>query len=213
MEQLFLRLFEECISTMYREVENAASYCYRRERAEDGERLLIFFEKSHGVVDWMNNLDFSAHPYEDMDPVWKCHAGFLKVWNSVKKYLIPHILDPGITEATVVGYSHGGALATLCHEYLWFHRPDLRERLLGVGFGAPRVLYGCVPPSIALRWDRFFVVRNADDPVTHLPPRFAGYCHVGNLFEIGNKEDYGGIDAHRPESYLAELKKLTAPLA
>ena len=207
MKQLLLRLFEECLTADYREVENAASYAYRRERADTGERLAIFFEKSHGVTDWLNNLDFSAQPYEEMDPVWKCHAGFLRVWNSVKKYLTPHMLDPSISEVTVVGYSHGGAIATLCHEYLWFHRPDLREKLLGVGFGAPRVLYDCVPLEIAMRWEHFYVIRNANDPVTHLPPRFTGYCHVGNLVEIGKKEDYNGVDAHRPESYLAELKK------
>ena len=208
MFHLFLHLFEECLAADYREVENAASYAYCREETEKGDHLFIFFEKSHGVTDWLNNLDFSARPYKEMDPVWSCHAGFLRVWNSVKKYLTPHILDPNVTEVTVVGYSHGGALAVLCHEYLWFHRPDLRERLLGVGFGVPRVLYGCVPPEIALRWEHFYVIRNANDPVTHLPPRFTGYCHVGNLVEIGRKSDYDGVNAHRPESYRAELKRL-----
>ena len=206
MENMWLKLFEECLSQQYREVENAASYAYRREKTGKGDRLWIFFEKSHGVTDWLNNLNFAARPYEDMEPVWSCHAGFLRVWNGVKKYLKPHIQDPAVTSAVIVGYSHGAALASLCHEYIFFHRPDLRERLLGVGYGSPRVLYGCVPPEIAVRWEHFYVVRNADDPVTHLPPRFAGYCHVGNLLEIGDKAKYSGFDAHRPESYLAELR-------
>jgi hypothetical protein len=43
----------------------------------------------------------------------------------------------------VVGYSHGGALAAFCHECVWFHRPDLREKgLLGYGFEAPRIYAG-----------------------------------------------------------------------
>ena len=212
MEKLLLDLFLECLSREYREVENAASYSYSRKPLEngEGETLSIFFQHSHGLTDWMNNLDFSARPYKDMDPSWKCHAGFLRVWNSVKEYLKPHMLDPNIKSAVVVGYSHGAALAILCHEYLWYHRPELREHLFGVGFGAPRVLYGCVPPEIACRWENFYVVRNENDLVTHLPPRFTGYCHVGNLITLGEKdsEKSGTVDSHRPESYLESLKKL-----
>ncbi len=208
MKKLLLALFEDCLEQDYREVENGGSYAYRRERNREGERLLIFFQQSHGITDWINNLDFSARPYEEMDPPWKCHAGFLRVWKSVKRYLEPHLLDPSVNDFVVVGYSHGAALAALCHEYIWYHRPECRDRLLGVGYGAPRVLYGCVPPALALRWERFYVVRNGKDLVTYLPPRFAGYCHVGNLVAIGDEKSYSEIDAHRPENYLKELERL-----
>lgn len=208
MKELLLRMFEECLRREYREVENAASYSYGREKNGDGECLFIFFQKSHGVTDWLNNLDFSAQPYEEMDPPWSCHGGFLRVWNSVKRYLKPHIFDPNINRAVVVGYSHGAALAILCHEYIWYHRPDLREHLTGFGYGCPRVLHGCVPPEIAARWEHFYVVRNGRDAVTNLPPRFTGYCHVGNLISIGGDGKESEIDAHRPESYLRELRAL-----
>lgn len=201
---VLLELFEECLEKEYREVENGGSWAYGRE----GDGLFLWFQQSHGAVDWLNNLNFGSAPYSEMNPPWECHAGFLRVWKSVKPYVEPLVLDPTVKKITVVGYSHGAALAALCHEYIWYRRRDLRARLLGFGFGCPRVLYGCVPPDIAPRWEQFYVIRNADDIVTHLPPRALGFCHVGNLITVGRKGNYSPIDAHRPENYLAELKLL-----
>ena len=194
-------LFESCLRTDYQRTELGGSWACERV----GEALFVWFEHSNGILDWIHNLQFAAAPYRDMQPNWECHAGFLRVWESVRPKLIPFLFDPTVREVTVVGYSHGAALSVLCHEFVWFHRPDLREHLSGYGFGCPRVLFGCVPPEIALRWDRFFVVRNLDDLVTHLPPRALGFCHVGNLVTVGEAGRYSPIDAHRPESYLAEL--------
>ena len=208
MKKTLLSLLEAGLDADYREVENAASYAYTKEETGRGVRLTLFFEQSNGRIDWLNNLDFVARPYGEMDPPWRCHAGFLRVWKSLLPYLEPHLKDPSVCEVTTVGYSHGAALAVLCHEYVWYHRPDLRETLRGYGFGCPRVLYGCVCPEIAPRWEGFYVIRNEDDLVTHLPPRFAGYCHVGNLISIGKMGRYTAVDAHRPESYLRELESL-----
>lgn len=195
-------LFESCLGADYQKTVIGGSWAHER----SGDALFLYFEHSNGVLDWLHNLQFTATPYRDMQPNWECHTGFLRVWKSVRPHLEPLIADPTVREITIVGYSHGAALAVLCHEWVWFHRPDLRERLSGFGFGCPRVLFGCVPPALALRWDRFFVVRNLDDLVTHLPPRSLGFCHVGNLITVGAPDRYTPIDAHRPESYLAELQ-------
>ncbi len=194
-------LFLACLQADYHEVDHGGSWAFLR----DDRELTLFFEHSHGLTDWLNNLHFTAVPYRDMNPEWQCHAGFLRVWKSLRPHLIPLIFDPTMTRLTIVGYSHGAALAVLCHEFVYYHRPDLRQTLLGVGFGCPRVLFGCPPPEVAARWERFLVVRNIDDLVTHLPPRALGFCHVGNLVTIGTPNRYSAIDAHRPESYLAEL--------
>ena len=194
-------LFRSCLHADYREVEHGGSWAFQR----TGEELLLCFEHSHGLTDWLNNLDFGAVPYRDMNPAWQCHAGFLRVWKSLRPHLAPLILDPTVSRITVVGYSHGAALAVLCHEWIYYHRADLRQALLSVGFGCPRVLFGCPPPAVAVRWERFLVVRNLDDLITHLPPRALGFCHVGNLVTIGAPKLYSPIDAHRPESYLAQL--------
>ena len=57
-------------------------------------------------------------------------------------------------------------------------------------------------------WKNFYVVRNLDDIVTHLPPYITGYRHVGNLVEIGRMGNYSGIEAHMAENYLSELSLL-----
>ena len=88
------------------------------------------------------------------------------------------------------------------------NRPDLRDTVAGYGFGAPRVIFGALPPQVAKRWEGFTVIRNIDDIVTHLPPASLGYRHVGELLEIGEKGKYSPTDAHRAENILAELKKI-----
>ena len=134
------------------------------------------------------------------------HGGFLRVWESIKECISEEIQNKYYQKITVVGYSHGAALAVLCHEWIWYHHPTARKNLTGYGFGCPRVLYGCATPTLARRWERFYVVRNIDDAVTHLPPRIMGYCHVGNLITVGEAGRYSQIDAHRPENYQKELK-------
>ena len=208
MKKILLELFEECLRIPYRNAENAASYAYYRKQDSQGTALYIFFEKSNGRDDWIQNLHFAAHPYNEMERPWKCHTGFLKVWKSVLPLLRPHILDPSVTRAVITGYSHGAAIAALCHEYVYYHRPDLRPTLLGVGFGCPRVFYGCPTSALSERWEHFFVVRNGDDLVTHLPPRFSSFCHVGNLITLTPPSPLSPIDAHRPESYLESLGAL-----
>ncbi len=189
------------MTTPYIHVENGASFAAE----QPGNRLQLYFEASHGATDWKNNLDFPAKPYRRMDDrIWFAHQGFLKVWKSAEEYLEEMIKDPAIREIVIAGYSHGAALAVLCYEYVWFHRPDLRTRLTGFGFGCPRVVWGFAPRE---RWAGFTVVRNTDDLVTHLPPAVLGYTHIGHLLEIGEKGRYSSIDAHRPENILTELKR------
>ena len=195
------RLFKECMTRRYRNTEIGVSWDAERR----GDALHVYFEPSNGTLDWLHNLTFHAAPYTDMDPPWQCHAGFLKCWKSVRLYLEDQILDSSVGRVLTVGYSHGAALALLCHEYIYYNRPDLRGSMVGVGFGCPRVLYGCVPDEIARRWEHFYVVRNGNDIVTHLPPRVLGYCHVGSLITVGKDCRESAVDAHRPESYRRSL--------
>ena len=203
MEDL-ARLFRLCLDAQYIHTAEEASFAVR----SDAGRLLILFQHSSGARDWENNLDFPAVPYSGMPQNWRCHRGFLRAWKSALPFIAEVLAETSYKKITIVGYSHGAALAVLCHEYIWFRRPDLRAELRGYGFGAPRAVWcvsGCRPLSV--RWENFTVVRNLDDAVTHLPPRLLGYRHMGTMLTIGEKGRYTPLDAHRPESYLASLEE------
>lgn len=193
-------LFRRCISIEYTNIEGEGSYAY--ETIYDV--LYIYFEKSNGSLDWKNNLDFPARAYAGCDCF--AHRGFLRVWKSLLPYIDNILAKEHFNKVIIVGYSHGGALAVLCHEYIWFNYPHLQNSLTGYGFGAPRVIWGILGNK-RHRWDTFTVIRNVNDLVTHLPPVLLGYRHVGTLLKIGSKGKYSMIDAHREESILRELSK------
>ena len=195
------QLFISCLEADYVDVENGGSFAYTR----DGEELYLFFEKSNGGEDWFNNLSYRAVSRGRAGDEWFCHEGFLRVFESVLPYIEPLILNPAVKKIVLVGYSHGAALALLCHEYIYTARQDIRANSLGFGFGCPRVVWGIVNGE-GERWRNFYMIRNVGDVVTHLPPRALGYRHVGNLIEIGASEKYNGIDAHRAENYILELE-------
>ena len=192
--------FNACTTVEYTHVENDGSYAVLR----DGERLTLFFEKSNGLLDWWNNFNFPAKPYRKMHDLWFCHRGFLKVWKSVEPYVAEHINNPEIKEIAIIGYSHGGAIALLCHEYVKYNRPDVT--VTGVGFGAPRVLWGCANKTVMERFAGFQVVRNGKDIITHLPPVFFGFRHTSPVVKVGTST--GFIKDHFPERYSEALKNI-----
>ena len=195
-------LFKRCLEIPYTHIENSADYALERR----GDTLYIYLECSNGEIDWLNNLDFPAKAYSHPDgDGWMCHRGFMRVFKSLETHIADSVRDKSIKGVVTVGYSHGAALATLCHEYVWYNRPDLRDKIEGYGFGAPRVLWGYLSHSLARRWERFLTIRNIDDIVTHLPPKILGYTHIGTMLEIGKKGKYSQIDAHRPENMMQEL--------
>ncbi len=197
-------LFSDCLGASYVHTEYGGDYALKKRN----RTLYIYLEASDGAEDWRSNLAFFAKAYSrEGHTVFRAHRGFLRVWEAMLPAIAQALEDPNIKNAVTVGYSHGGALAVLCHEYIWYRRRDLRSTLLGYGFGAPRVLWGRLSPMLEARWEGFTVLRNLDDAVTHLPFAALGYRHVGTLLEIGEKNKYSAIDAHRAENILAELKR------
>ena len=195
-------LFSRCVRRDYITTPSRADYAYDRV----GDHLLIYFQDSDGIVDWVNNLNFPAAAYRrDGRTVWYAHRGFLMVWESLIPRIAPLVTDRTVRKITVVGYSHGAALAVFCHEYVWYYRPDLRGSLEGYSFGCPRVLWGRVSDELGARWKNFTVIRNLQDIVTHVPPRILGYKHVGRMVEIGEAGKYSDVDAHRAENIRREL--------
>ena len=194
-----LLLFEECLAfrDKYIHVENDGSYYVVKIEGH----LCIYFEWSNGKEDWKNNFNFPAKPYREMKNLWFCHRGFLKVWKSIEPYITNDILDPEVRYIHVVGYSHGGAIAQLCYEYVKFHRPDVK--VYGVGYGAPRVVWGWASKAVKERFKGFEVVRNGNDIVTHLPPAVFGFRHLCDVIKIGT--NVGPIKDHYPQRYAEAL--------
>lgn len=186
-------LFRRCLSIEYINTSNECSYASEK----IGDTLYIYFEKSNGLKDWKSNFNFPAKATEG----FFAHRGFLACWSELLPFVDSIIRKSDAKKIVVCGYSHGGALAVLCHQYICQHFKNLH--LEGYGFGAPRVVWGiCKCKS---DWKGFTVIRNIDDIVTHLPPAFFGYRHVGELITVGQRGKYSSVDAHREENILREL--------
>lgn len=191
--------FSKCLNCEYVHVLNDGSFATWR---EDG-KLYLYFEHSNGRIDWKNNFNFPAKPYRNMHNLWFCHRGFLKVWKSIEPHVSPLILNAKVNEIEIVGYSHGGAIAQLCYEYVKYNRPDVV--VTGFGFGAPRVVWGPVSKAVRERFKGFVVVRNGRDLVTHLPPVLFGFHHICEVKTIGKSVD--PIKDHYAVEYIEALSE------
>lgn len=195
-----LSKFDTCLWAKYKHIENDGSFAIIRE----GDALVLLFEKSNGLTDWRNNFNFPAKPYRDMNNLWFCHRGFLKVWKSIEPYIAKEVCDISVKKIDIIGYSHGGAIAQLCFEYVKFNRPDVE--VSGVGFGSPRVFWGFACKAVKARFNGFKVIRNGNDIITHLPPVFLGFRHICEIVRVG--ESKGLIKDHYPSRYREALKAL-----
>lgn len=194
-----LEKFDACLNGEYIHTENDGSFAVQR----SGEKLTLLFEWSNGKTDWRNNFDFPAKPYRDMKNLWFCHRGFLKVWKSIEPHIASEIFDLSVSKIDIVGYSHGGAIAQLCFEYVKFNRPDVE--VTGYGFGSPRVLWGFARKAVKERFKGFKVIRNGKDLITHLPPVLFGFHHVCEVVRIGESE--GLIKDHYKSKYIEAMKR------
>jgi len=188
-------MFHRCAYDVdYKQAGDSVNYAFE----EDGSHLYIYFQGSNSITDWVRNFMFPAKPYKDMEIPYRVHRGFLAAWKTVEDIIIRKIKEVNNPKAplelqelkwkniTVIGYSHGGALAGLCHECVWYWRPDLRENgLEGYGFEAPRFYGGWhVKKELKERWKNFKVIRNNNDLVTHCPPCIFGFTHVGEMIKV-----------------------------
>ena len=200
-----INLYRRCLDAEYTHTNEGGDYAIE----VDGNTLYILFEWSDGAEDWKNNFDFPARPYKRMTDKWFCHRGFLKVWKAMRDEIENRVAEtleehPEITDITIVGYSHGGAMALFATEDMTYLYGD-KFNVSGYGFGAPRVLWGYVPKAVRERISAFVTVRNVPDIVTHLPPKVFGYRDI-NITEIGEKGKYKPIKAHYSSAYIEELE-------
>ncbi len=200
-----LELFQKCDrDVQYEETtHNEVNYAFE----EENDTLYIYFEPSSSKLDWKHNFMFRKRPYKDMKIPYKVHRGFLECWKEIEDIIINRITTSILSDINhpvfkynkiyIVGYSHGAALAMLCHECCWFHRSDIRNEIKTIGFDGPRVYGGFkVKNSLKERWANFRLIRNHTDIVTHAPPFIFGYTHVGEVIKIGRNKSYGPVKSH-----------------
>ncbi len=196
-------LFENCLNARYISTENGGDYAIEKQNG----MVYIYLESSDGVEDWKNNFSFSVEEYKrEGESVIYAHRGFLRVFLSILPHIEKEIKSEKNTRFTVVGFSHGGALAVLLHEHILFRRPELSGRVHTYAFGAPRVFRGGMSKMQKERFLDLTRIKNIDDFITHLPPQLFGFFHVGKLLTVGMRGKYSKIDAHRPENILRELQ-------
>lgn len=212
-------LFYECAfdNVPWQEVGLGVNYAF----VEEGTTLYIYFQGSSQKVDWIRNFLFRKVPFKDIDVKFRVHKGFLSAWKEVEDIIINKVCEKkeilvSETEARfeykwrqiiIVGYSHGGALSGICHEVVWYHRPDLRKnKLFGFGFESPRFYAGFrVKKALRERWANYTVIRDHNDIVTHCPPVIFGYTHVGKILKIKGDLNLAGVKtlncvkAHYPQ--------------
>lgn len=203
-------LFCNCAYDVYYETAgHDVNYAF----VEEDDTLYIYFQGSSSTTDWIRNFLFKKRPYKDMKNPYRVHRGFLTAWKEVEDIVIAKITEKEESKRfdrktqkykvisnykwkhiVVVGYSHGGALASFCHECCWYYREDLREKgLEGYGFEAPRIYGGFhVRKDLKERWEHFTVIRTNNDIVTHCPPWIFRFCHVGKILKV--KGDISLVD-------------------
>jgi len=203
-------LFYNCAYAIkYKQIGDSVNYAF----VEDDKTLYIYFQGSNSITDWVRNFLFTKDCYG----VFKAHKGFLMAYREARNLLLDKVYEKDKNgdykwlKIIVVGYSHGGALCQLALQDIVYHRPDIKDCILGYAFESPRALK--VKKEHRHFWKNLIVVRNGSDIVTHLPPAIFGYHHLGTMVKIQGdislveKRIPRCIKYHYPQCVLDGLKK------
>jgi triacylglycerol lipase len=147
--------------------------------------ILVTFRGSESRTDWKNNLDFvliQGYGGRVDEFQGRVHRGFSRaldsVWGQVKR-TIDQFQTQGQT-LWFTGHSLGAALATLAVSRLVL----AEDKPVGglYTYGSPRVGDRVFAQNFNNQFkDQSFRFVNHKDIVTRLPPRQAGYSHVGTF--------------------------------
>ena len=200
MTSLYSLLLEESQATYIYPTEGCGYYtriC--------GSTLYIFFCCEKYERSLLKEFFYHPAPYKNMEKRWRCHYGALKIWKAILPYIKEQLLSDKIKGINISGFGYGGAVAMLCHEYVYFNRPKLRAYIFGSAFGSPKVFYGRLQYGLAMRWKSFVFVNGISDPIVK-SPRILGYRRVGKQLTIGKAGDTQKSAADRDiKDYLNDL--------
>jgi len=193
-------LFAKCLTGPW--VQSGDDVHYRLER--DADHLTLVFPGTWDKHGWWHNFDFAVTLYKDMKVPFMAHKGFAALYHSIRDKIMGRIGDEvnnGAKYLLILGYSQGGALATLAHEDAGFRFNGLAVST--VSFASPKVLW--LPPNQIK--ERFkFLTRYSTwgDPVPMVPPAIMGYTHVGTGNAVGPLSLFWPWN-HEPDYYERSL--------
>lgn len=164
------------------------------------DEFIIVFSGSNSLRDWKNNFKFRKKPYKNMPIPFTVHRGYLKVWKGINDFFLDLVKDVH-KPITIVGHSYGGAIATLCHEDIWFTYPNKRGVLITHVYGSPRLIGIRGFRKIRERWKTLTIHENNIDIVSHVPFWFLGYRHVNKVNRLNDKSTWSIFKNHELQNY------------
>jgi hypothetical protein len=166
-------------------------------KIQNGE---LIFQCSQSKMDWIHNFEFWIKPYKQQTITWYAHAGFVKLWKSVRDEVATHYGSIN----RIAGYSQGSALAQLAAEDYCF---TTGKAIDTVGFGCPRVFW--IPGKYVCDSQKYTTLVMADnDLVTCLPFAIWGYRHVGEQIVFPGTGLIPSPKAHYPDIYRGGLNAI-----
>ena len=148
---------------------------------------------SNDLRDWYDNLDCGHVSWS----VGTVHEGFKKVFDPLWAEIAPR-LDALDSPLFYAGHSLGGAVATLA--------ASTRPPRATYTYGSP--LVGDTTFATSCAGTPMFRIVNDRDEVPTVPPADLGFCHVGELHEIGKDaphEFFEQLADHAPINYVRLL--------
>jgi hypothetical protein len=168
-------------------------------KIKDGE---LIFQCSQSTMDWIHNFEFWIKPYKRQPVTWYAHAGFVKLWKSVRDEVAKQYGNI----CRIAGYSQGSALAQLAAEDYYF---TTGKAIDTVGFGCPRVFW--MPNDYVRKsQEKTTLVMVENDLVTHVPFAIWGYFHAGSPVHLKRTSILWSAKAHYPDSYREGLRVIGA---
>lgn len=181
---------------------------------EEEEYFVINFQGTSEKEDWLGNFSLWWKPYKDMNKLFFLHYGFIKRYHLIRDELHKRFKESGKNKLKIRGYSHGGALGTICYADFMWHKENEKEykdiELDGFVIGSPRITAIFKGREFNRLCKGLINLQNNNDLVTRVPFVWMLYRHVGDIHLLGERRFWPltalSVAEHSYQSYNGYLK-------